>query len=203
MSNVVMVFLGGLIMAVVVENSNLHRRIALNLIKIIGTSPNRVMLSFMGATGFLSMWISNTATTAIMIPIAQGTIRWFIQILIDSYIPWFPFSAIIDSLAKNTKGNIAKSFSGSSGAIILLSVAYAANIGGTAFVTGTPPNLVYLTLQLLSCHGWALHVSHPILNLTSLPSHNIIPYSSPCIGEYNLVLALSSECCRYFQLDGQ
>ena len=72
MSNVVMVFLGGLIMAVVVENSNLHRRIALNLIKIIGTSPNRVMLGFMGATGFLSMWISNTAATAIMIPIALG-----------------------------------------------------------------------------------------------------------------------------------
>ena len=156
MSNVVMVFLGGLIMAVVVENSNLHRRIALNLIKIIGTSPNRVMLSFMGATGFLSMWISNTATTAIMIPIAQGTIRWFIQILIDSYIPWFPFSAIIDSLAKNTKGNIAKSFSGSSGAIILLSVAYAANIGGTAFVTGTPPNLVAFKIldDLVTFPSW-------------------------------------------------
>ena len=75
MSNVVMVFLGGLIMAVIVENSNLHRRIALNLIKIIGTSPNRVMLGFMGATGFLSMWISNTAATAIMIPIAHGTLR--------------------------------------------------------------------------------------------------------------------------------
>jgi len=121
MSNVVMMFLGGLIVAVAVENSNLHRRIALNLIKIIGTSPNRVMLSFMGATGFLSMWISNTAATALMIPIAK---------------------AIIDSLARNAHGSIAKSFQGSSGAILLLSVAYAANIGGMAVVTGTPPNLV-------------------------------------------------------------
>ena len=72
MSNVVMMFLGGLIVAVAVEASNLHKRIALLIIRFIGTAPNRIMISFMIATALLSMWISNTAATAMMIPIVEG-----------------------------------------------------------------------------------------------------------------------------------
>ena len=72
LNNATMMFLGGLILAIGVETSGLHRRIALKMVLVIGTSPQRIMLSCMLATAFLSMWISNTATTAMMLPIVQA-----------------------------------------------------------------------------------------------------------------------------------
>ena len=72
LNNATMMFLGGLILAIGVETSGLHRRIALKMVLVIGTSPRRIMLSCMLATAFLSMWISNTATTAMMLPIVQA-----------------------------------------------------------------------------------------------------------------------------------
>ena len=72
LNNATMMFLGGLILAIGVETSNLHRRIALKMVLIIGTSQRRIMLSCMLATAFLSMWISNTATTAMMLPIVEA-----------------------------------------------------------------------------------------------------------------------------------
>lgn len=121
MSNVVMMFLGGLIVAVAVESSNLHKRIALRIIQILGTSPKSIMVGFMMATAVLSMWISNAAATAMMIPIVLG---------------------VIDCLKKDPSSDepVSDMFS----AILLLSVAYSANIGGIGVVTGTPPNLVAL-----------------------------------------------------------
>ncbi len=68
-------FMGGLMMAIAVENSGLHRRISLSLLMGIGTSPVLIMLSFMVTTAFLSMWISNTASTAMMIPIVEAVVR--------------------------------------------------------------------------------------------------------------------------------
>ena len=61
-------------MAAAVEHVNLHKRIALNMMKLFGTTPKRLILSFMIPTAFLSMWISNTATTALMLPIMQITL---------------------------------------------------------------------------------------------------------------------------------
>jgi len=116
---IVFLFFGGFIMALALEKVNLHKRIALNIIKVTGTSPDRVILGFLIATAFMSMWISNTATTVVMLPIAYSVIQ-----LLSNDGDGF------------TSGD--KTFALS----IMLGIAYAANVGGIATIIGTPPNIV-------------------------------------------------------------
>jgi len=78
-SPIIFLFFGGFVMALALEKVNLHRRIALNIIKITGTTPNKVVLGFMIATAALSMWISNTATAVVMLPIAMSVIKLLVD----------------------------------------------------------------------------------------------------------------------------
>jgi sodium-dependent dicarboxylate transporter 2/3/5 len=115
----VFLYLGGFLIAIGIEKWNLHKRIAINIISFIGVNARKVILGFMLATAFLSMWISNTATSVMMLPIGI---------------------AIIKELKNNpeTFENENKNF----GKALMLGIAYSASIGGVATLIGTPPNLV-------------------------------------------------------------
>ena len=120
-SPIVFLFMGGFMVALAMERWNLHRRIALNIVKITGTNADGIILGFMLATALLSMWISNTATTVMMLPIAVS---------------------VISLLSKNRKDNSGKGMRNFA-ITMMLGIAYAANIGGTATIIGTPPNSVF------------------------------------------------------------
>ena len=117
---IIFLFMGGFMLGLAIEKWNLHKRIALNIVRITGTSGDRIVLGFILATGLLSMWLSNTATTMMMFPIALS---------------------VIHVMKENNlgEGNI-RNFS----LTIMLAIAYASNIGGIATIIGTPPNVAYV-----------------------------------------------------------
>lgn len=116
---VVFLFLGGFLLAKAVEKSNLHSRFALNMLKVFGTDPKYIVAAFMVVTGFLSAWMSNTATTMLMLPIAAAVISIFHN--------------------KNDQHRFA--------VCLMLSVAYSASLGGMATLIGTPPNAILVSLS--------------------------------------------------------
>ncbi len=120
-NNNIFLFLGGFILALGIERWSLHRRIALHIVRVVGTNPARMVLGFMLATAFLSMWISNTATALMMLPIAL---------------------AVIGSMREAAGGQSMGGFAPA----LLLGVAYSASIGGLATPIGTPPNISFLRI---------------------------------------------------------
>lgn len=121
-SDTIFLFMGGFMVALAMEKWNLHKRIALNIISVIGTNTDRIILGFMVATGFLSMWISNTATAMMMVPIGLAIIYQISDALKD------------DSSIDTSKENFGF------GKALMLGIAYSASIGGIATLIGTPPN---------------------------------------------------------------
>ena len=116
----IFLYIGGFILALAIEKWNLHKRIALNIIKLIGTDVRKIILGFMIATAFLSMWISNTATAVMMLPIGIAIIKQMKDL-------------------KSTPEDENLIF----GKALMLSIAFSASIGGVATLIGTPPNLVF------------------------------------------------------------
>ncbi len=115
----IFLYIGGFIIAIAMEKWNLHRRIALNVINIIGVNVEKIILGFMIATAFLSMWISNTATSVMMLPIAI---------------------AIVTQLKDNP--DTIEDENLNFGKVLMLAIAYSASLGGVATLIGTPPNLI-------------------------------------------------------------
>jgi len=136
-NHLIFLFMGGFIIALAMERWSLHRRIALHIISFTGFSPARLVLGFMLATAILSAFVSNTATTVMMLPIGMAVIA---QITIDLKQNSIPNAArTAQALALN----------------IMLGIAYAASIGGVATLIGTPPNTV-LASYLYSAYGYEI-----------------------------------------------
>ena len=119
-------FMGGFIIALAMEKTNLHRRIALNIVSRVGTRSTSIILGFMMSAAFLSMWVSNTATAMMMLPIALSII----------------------SLVENEKAIKTGDFDNRFSLVILLCLAYACNIGGIGTLIGTPPNALMAAYML-------------------------------------------------------
>lgn len=120
-NEVVFLFMGGFMIGLGIEKWNLHRRIALSIVSLTGTGGDRIILGFILSTGFISMWLSNTATTMMMYPIAA--------------------SVISVVFAKHPDGKGARNFA----LCIMLAIAYASNFGGVGTIIGTPPNVAYVS----------------------------------------------------------
>lgn len=134
-NHLVYLFLGGFMLAQTMQRWGLHRRMALTIVHRIGTSPSRIVLGFMCASGFVSMWVSNTATTAMMMPIGLAVIQQAVEAFekegadVDTRPGHFHF-----------------------GANLMLGIAYGASIGGVATIIGTPPN-VFLAGTMAENYG--------------------------------------------------
>jgi sodium-dependent dicarboxylate transporter 2/3/5 len=116
---VIFLFMGGFMLGLAIEKWNLHRRIALNIVRLTGTSGNRIILGFIISTGLISMWLSNTATTMMMFPIALSVVK------------------VMEENSSNKAGLTNFSMS------IMIAIALASNFGGIATIIGTPPNVAY------------------------------------------------------------
>jgi sodium-dependent dicarboxylate transporter 2/3/5 len=119
----IFLFLGGFLIALAVQRCGLHRRIALTILRFAGTRPDRIVLAFMVATAFLSLWLSNTATAAVMLPVGL---------------------AIAGALDPPNNPEHTTRFA----TVLMLGIAYGATIGGLGTLIGTPPNALFAAYML-------------------------------------------------------
>ncbi len=124
--HIIYLFMGGFLIAVTMERWELHKRVALNIIRMVGTGPSQIVLGFMIASALLSMWISNTATAMMMVPIGLAVIKQVSEIIDQQQMQH------IDTRPEHFRFAIA----------LMLGIAYACSIGGVGTIIGTPPNTV-------------------------------------------------------------
>ncbi len=123
--HLIFLFLGGFLLAQTMQRWNLHTRLALHVVRLVGTSPSRIILGFMMATALLSMWVSNTATAAMMMPIGLAVIQ-----------------QVADAAERGRVNVDTAPGRFNFGVALMLGIAYAASIGGTGTLIGTPPNVL-------------------------------------------------------------
>ncbi|MFQ5481909.1 MAG: SLC13 family permease [Nitrospinaceae bacterium] len=127
-NHLIFLFLGGFMIALAMERCHLHKRLALRIILWTGTGLKRIVLGFMAASAFLSMWISNTATCLMLLPVAMAVVRQVAA------------SATLDG---KTGKEVQHAVQANFGLVLMLGLAYSASLGGIGTLIGTPPNIVF------------------------------------------------------------
>ena len=130
-SSIIFLFMGGFLIALAMQRWNLHRRIALLTVRAMGTSATRVIAGFMLATAFLSMWVSNTATAVMMVPIGVSVLM----------LAGTVSGTVSGEGGEDTESDVKQQVKRSNfGTALMLGIAYAASVGSLATIIGTPPN---------------------------------------------------------------
>ncbi|MBX2965846.1 MAG: DASS family sodium-coupled anion symporter [Cyclobacteriaceae bacterium] len=124
---IIFLFMGGFMLALALEKHKLHERIALKLIRLTGTSGNGIIFGFMMATAFISMWISNSATAMMMLPIGISVVHLTLN---NASLP----------------GNISNKGQRNFATGLMLCIGYASSLGGLATIIGTPPNVIFVAM---------------------------------------------------------
>ncbi|GAA5222693.1 DASS family sodium-coupled anion symporter [Membranihabitans marinus] len=134
-NNIIFLFMGGFMLALAMQRWNLHRRIALVTLRAMGSKPVNLIGGFMIATGFLSMWVSNTATAVMMLPIGISVLMLVQKILKGED----PAGADVHSEEAQEEGK-QEAIKSNFGTALMLGIAYAASVGSLGTIIGTPPN---------------------------------------------------------------
>src|SRR5262245_7496205 len=138
----IFLFLGGFAIALAIERWGLHRRMALLTILAVGTSPSRLVAGFMLATGAISMWISNTATTVMMLPIGLAVVH-LLSDRLKGLADTTALQLLEDDERRELRDSTQSRDPANFAASLLLGIAYAASLGGFATLVGTPPNVFF------------------------------------------------------------
>jgi sodium-dependent dicarboxylate transporter 2/3/5 len=138
---VVFLLLGGFLLALGIERWSLHRRIALAVVRVVGVQSDRLLLGFMLATAFLSMWISNSATAMLMVPIGTAVIVALETLDEQEHLP--VENQREDELVAGVHADPEQRPATDFGLALMLGIAYSASIGGAATLIGSPPNAVF------------------------------------------------------------
>lgn len=137
----IFLFMGGFLLALAMQRWNLHRRVALWVLVATGSSPKLLILGFMAATGFLSMWVSNTATAVMMLPIGVSVLSLIVRMLHEEKSN---AAAALDKAEVNGTDESSSSYDpmpkSNFGIALMLGIAYSASIGSLGTIIGTPPN---------------------------------------------------------------
>ena len=158
-SDTIYLFMGGFILALAMQKWNLHTRIALGIVLLVGTSPRRLVAGFMIATGFMSMWVSNTATAVMMLPVGLSVLHLVSKLTgKDNELKQIDVNQMDEISRQGTQGGFASAvihkgkdvvsqikdktaaYTSNFGIALMLGIAYAASIGSLGTIIGTPPN---------------------------------------------------------------
>lgn len=158
-SDTIYLFMGGFILALAMQKWNLHTRIALGIVLLVGTSPRRLVAGFMIASGFMSMWVSNTATAVMMLPVGLSVLHLVSKLTgKDNELKQIDANQMDEISRQGTQGGFASAvihkgkdvvsqikdktaaYTSNFGIALMLGIAYAASVGSLGTIIGTPPN---------------------------------------------------------------